>query len=176
MPEPKVARQLPADLIPLVYKELRALAAAYMKSERPGNVLQPTALVHEAYLKLARMDRIDWRGKTHFLAVAATTMRQVLVSEARRHRARKRSGAWDRISLNEAMLAPGGEPVDVIQIDEALTRLAEKEPRQSLVLEYRIFGGLSQQEIARILDVSERTVRNDWKLGRARLFCDLTSH
>jgi len=156
-------------LLPLVYRDLRALAASYLKKERPGHSLQPTELVHEAYLQLVDQDRIDWRGKTHFFAMAATQMRRVLVEHARASATQKR-GQWPtRVTLDDT-IAPAAElSIEFLAIDEALTRLGVRHERQGRIAEMRLFAGMLMKEIAAYLGVSERTVRNDWRVARAWL-------
>ena len=161
------------ELLPLVYSELRALAGAYMKTERLDHSFTPTALVHEAYLRLIDNSRTDWIGKTHFLAMAAVQMRRVLVDHARAHHARKRGGDRLRISLDETATLQPGVSLDVLALNEALDKLAALSPRQAGVVELRFFGGLSIEEIARELDVSHMTVSNDWRMAQAWLSKEL---
>jgi len=168
--DPKAASQL----LPLVYDKLRALAANYMRNERPDHTLQPTALVHEAYLKLVDLKQIDWQGKTHFFAVAATQMRRVLADHARTRRVRKSGGDARRVTLSDpAAITPTGL-VDMLDLDEAMDRLARESPRQSRVVELRFFGGLSVKETAHVLDVSEGTIKGDWRVAKAWLARELT--
>jgi len=162
-----------SELIPLVYEELRALAAAYMQGERHELLLTPTALVHEAYLRLVDTSRIDWKGKTHFLAVAAVQMRRVLVDYARARKTRKRGGDHLRVTLDEAVTLKPGISLDVLALNEALEKLAHLSPRQGRVVELRFFGGLSVKEAAFLLDISERTVKEDWRMARAWLMREL---
>jgi RNA polymerase sigma factor (TIGR02999 family) len=151
-----------SELLPIVYEEMRALAAHFASAQRPGHTLQATALAHEAYMRLTGDDGPDWNGKAHFMAVAAKAMRQILANHARAKRADKRGGGWQRVSLSV------GSGVDVdSEVD--LTRLAEADPRQAQVVELRFFGGLTVAETARMLDVSERTVELDWRMARAWL-------
>jgi len=157
------------ELLPLVYGELRALAGAYMKRERPDHSLTPTAVVHEAYLRLIDNSRTDWRGRTHFFAVAAVQMRRVLVDHARAHAARKRGGDRLRISFAETADLHAGISLDVLALNEVLDRLAALSPRQASVVELRFFGGLGVMESAHCLQVSERTVKEDWRVARAWL-------
>lgn len=161
-------------LTPLVYERLRRLAASYMRDERPGHTLQPTALVHEAYLRMIDVNRVDWRGKTHFFAVAARQMRRILVEHARRRTAQKRGGGRHRVTMTLEMGASTPEPVDVLALEEALGKLAHKSSRQRQVVELRIFGGLSEEQISDVLGVSRRTVSDDWRVARARLTRDLS--
>jgi len=158
-------------LLPLVYDSLRLVAARLLRAERAGHTLQPTALVHEAYLRLCDGSRIDIQGKTHFFALAARQMRFVLVNHARARKAKKRSGL--RVTLNESLGTDSGDPLDVLALDEALTRLAEKSPRQSRVVELRCFAGLNVAETAAVLGVSDRTVKNDFRVAQAWLLREL---
>jgi RNA polymerase sigma factor (TIGR02999 family) len=160
-------------LLPLVYDELRALAARYMRRERPEHTLQPTALVHEAYIRLIDISRIDWQGKTHFVAMAARQMRRVLVDHARAHRALKRGAARRTISLDENVAFTPGNVLDLLAFDEALDKLSRASPRQSRVAELRCFAGMSTRETAFILGVSERTARQDWMVARAWLLREI---
>ncbi|MCP3997178.1 MAG: sigma-70 family RNA polymerase sigma factor [bacterium] len=160
------------ELLPLVYEKLRAVAGSYMKGERSDHTLQPTALVHEAYLRLIDVARMDWKGKTHFFAMAATEMRRVLVDHARARSARKRSGG-KRVTLHESAGLVEGQPVDLIDLSDALDRLAKLSARQCKVAELRFFGGLNVPETAFALGVSERTVKDDWKFARVWLLREL---
>lgn len=156
-----------------VYDELRSLAAAIMRRERAGHTLQSTALVHEAYLKLVDQSLSEWRGRAHFFGFAARAMRQILVDHARRHAADKRGGARQRVTMPEDLAAEGELPLDLLVLDEALTRLAAHDPRMAQVVEMRVFGGLLSREVAEALGVSKRTVDEDWKLARLFLARDL---
>ena len=156
-------------LLPLVYDELRALAGAYMRHERPDHTLQPTALVHEAYLRLIDITRVDWRGRSHFIAMAATQMRRVLVEHARARLAQKRGSDPQKVTLNEKVAVTPEHTLDPLAFDEALEKLARDSPRQSRVAELRCFAGLGMKEAAYILGVSERTVKRDWRVARAWL-------
>ena len=176
MPERPASAKTPSELIPIVYKELRSLAAAYMRKERPSHTLQPTALVHEAYLALARSTRMSLKGKTHFVAIAAIQMRRVLVDHARRRNAKKRGGDWQRITLDEKVAVTPEGTVDLLVLDGALDRLAELSPRQSRIAVYRLFGELGEREIAELLELSERTVRGEWKVAKTWLARELSSH
>ncbi len=157
-------------LLPLVYDELRRLAARFFRRETAGHTLQPTALVHEAYCHLAPQMRARWQSREHFIAVAAQAMRRILVNHAQRRQAAKRGGCWRRVSLDATDLQ--GEPrvLDLLALDEALTRLETLDARQARVVEMRFFAGLSVEETARVLDVSPRTVEIDWRMARAWLF------
>jgi RNA polymerase sigma factor (TIGR02999 family) len=158
-----------ARLLPLVYDELRALAGAYMRRERPDHTLQPTALVHEAYLRLIDITRIDWRGRSHFVAMAATQMRRILVEHARARLTQKRGAAPQRITLNENVAVTPGPTLDLLAFHEALQKLEKESPRQGRVAELRCFAGLEVNEAAYVLGVSETTVKRDWKVARAWL-------
>ena len=156
-------------LLPLVYSELRNLASRHLKRERPDHTLQATALVHEAYLQLVDASSINWQGRTHFFAMAARVVRQVLIQHARTHDAQKRGGDRKRITLAEGIAISPSREVDLLDLDEALTQLATVHERQARVVELRFFGGLSVEEVAAALGVSERTVKGDWKVARAWL-------
>jgi RNA polymerase sigma factor (TIGR02999 family) len=161
-------------LLPLVYDELRSLASGLMRKERPGHTLSPTALVHEAYVRLIDNSRIDWKGKTHFFAIAAKEMRQVLVRHALNRKARKRGGDATRVTLDDEAAVTEEHTIDVVALNEALTRLEALSPRQSRVVELRTFAGLSVAETALVLGVSERTIKGDWRAARAFLARELT--
>lgn len=160
-------------LMPDAYRELRRLAGAYLRRERPGQTLQPTALVHEAYLRLAKEKPGRWQNRAHFCAIAANAMRQILVERARARAALKRGGGQPRVTLVDNLeAAAGGDrpaPVDVLAIDQALERLAALDPQQARVVELRYFGGLSVEETAEALDISPATVKRDWSVARAFL-------
>jgi len=159
-------------LLPLVYDQLRALAASYMRRERPDHTLQPTALVHEAFLKLVGVGgAAAARDRTHFLALAARAMRQILVDHVRARRCEKRGGGLDRVTLEDTLGVTGsdGSRLDLLDLDRALDRLAELDERQSRMVELRFFAGLDGAEVAAALGLSERTVRADWRMARAWL-------
>lgn len=162
------------DLVPLVYKELRRLAGHYLKHERPGHTLQPTALVHEAFLKLVGQET-PWQNRNHFFAMAANLMRRILVDYARSHEAKKRGGAAEKIALDDAFVFATERPSEVIALDEALKELAEIDPRRARVVELKFFGGLNTDEIAEVLGVHPNTVLRDWNLARAWLKTRLQS-
>jgi RNA polymerase sigma factor (TIGR02999 family) len=168
-------RQAEERLIPLVYAELRRLAASYLRKERREHTLQPTALVHEAYLRLRDVRDIDWRSRNHFFALAAQLMRRILVDHARAHRARKRGGSRETLNLDDVLVFSSPRSEQFIALEEALTRLAEKDPRQSQIVEMRFFGGLGEEEIASLLDISVRTVKHDWRMAKAWLFRELNA-
>jgi RNA polymerase sigma-70 factor (ECF subfamily) len=163
------------ELLPLVYDKLRSLAAKYLKDERPDSTLQPTALVHEAYLRLVDHERIDWQGKTHFMAIAAVQMRRILIDHARAHVAQKRGGPAYRVTLSES-LAPTSDPsIELLALDQALSGLSARHERQGRVAELKLFAGLLAREIAHQLGVSERTVKDDWRVARAWLMKELSA-
>jgi RNA polymerase sigma factor (TIGR02999 family) len=168
-------------LLPDAYQELRRLAAAYLRRERPGQTLQPTALVHEAYLRLAKDKPGRWQNRAHFCAIAANAMRQILVERARARGALKRGGGQPRVTLVDDVIGgmgaaarnDGPAPIDLLALDQALTRLAELDPRQARIVELRYFGGLSLEETADALDVAPATVKRDWNVARAFLAREL---
>ncbi|HEY1240464.1 MAG TPA: ECF-type sigma factor [Bryobacteraceae bacterium] len=157
------------ELIPLVYAELKRLAAYYLRQERPDHTLQPTALVHEAYLRLAREKDSHWESRTHFVRVAASQMRRVLVDYSRGHNAAKRDGKAGRIYVEAAAAGLADRAVDILVVDEALTRLAELDPEQGRLVELRFFGGLSIEETAAALGISTATVKRNWSVAKAWL-------
>lgn len=162
-------------LLPLVYEELRALAASFFRQRQPNQTLQPTALVHEAYVKLVAAADQSWTGRRHFFDVAAMAMRQLLTDRARRAAAEKRGGQWERVTLSEAATPVADLPdVDLIALDDALTKLAALDPRQARIVELRYLAGLSVEETAEVLDVSPRTVKLDWQMARSFLRRELS--
>jgi len=162
-------------LLPLVYDQLRALASKHMRAERMDHTLQPTALVHEAYLRLVDGEQIDWQGRAHFFALAATTLRRVLVDHARGKGTQKRGGAAERVELGEAdTISLHGDPLDLLALHDAIELLAETHARQAQVVDLRFFGGLSVAEAARALGVSKDTVKEDWRTARAWLKRELS--
>lgn len=158
------------QLMPLVYAELRRRAAARLRRESPGHTLQPTALVHEAYLRLVDQTRAHWQNRSQFYGVAAEIMRRILVDRARAHSTAKRSGRWARVTLDPALAATNPPDVDVLDLDIALRALAGFDPRMSRIAELRFFAGLSLEETAAVLDLSVATVERDWQCARAWLF------
>ena len=166
-------RQSLDALLPIVYQELRRLAAAYLRRERPGQTLQPTALVHEAYLRLLK-DRPDrWQNRAHFCAIAAHSMRQILIERARARGALKRGGGGVRITLDEGLVPGAGPTVDLLALDRALERLAGLDPEQARLVELRFFGGLTIEETAEAMRISPATVKRHWTLARAWLAREL---
>ena len=158
------------QMLPLVYEELRRLAGHYLRREPTGHTLQPTALVHEAYLRLIDQRRADWTNRAQFLGLAASMMRRILVNHARDRVAAKRGGDAERVSLS-LVEAPSGRPdVELIALEDALKRLASLDPRKSRVVELKFFGGLTTEEIAEVLQVSGATVEREWSFARAWLY------
>ena len=160
-------------LMPLVYDELHRLAERYMAGERPGLTLQTTALVNEAYLRLADVKQVSWQNRGHFFAVSAQLMRRILVDFARSRHSLKRGGEAPAISLDEAGVVPPERPADLVALDDALKALTAIDPRRSRVVELRFFGGLNVEETAEVLKVSADTVMHDWKLAKAWLLREL---
>lgn len=161
----------PVDrLLPLIYDELRQMAHRQLRRERGDHTLNTTALVHEAYLKLVDQAQVSARGQTYFFGAASRAMRQVLIDYARRRKREKRGGDQERLPLEDKFFAVEAFAAELIDLDEALDRLAALNPRHAQVVECRFFGGLSVEETARVLDVSERTVKHDWALARAWLY------
>ena len=164
------------QMIPLIYRELHQRAEAALRRERQGHLMQPTALVNEAYLRLIDCDNIQWQNRSHFFAVSAQLMRRILVDFARSRDYAKRGGGLRQISLAEAAIAPYQQSADLVALDDALNALAELDPRQSRVVELRFFGGLKLEEIAEVLNVSVSTVRRDWSLAQAWLYHELKNN
>jgi RNA polymerase sigma-70 factor (ECF subfamily) len=166
-------REATDELLPLVYAELRDLAARLLRHERPDHTLQPTALVHEAYLRLVDQRVGTWENRAHFLGIAAQAMRRILVDHARRRATAKRRGA--RVTLDEELSPATGPSVDLLEIDAALERLAALDERQARVVEFRFFGGLNVEETAAALGIGTATVKRDWTLARAWLHRELAA-
>jgi len=156
------------QLVPLLYEELRRMAGAYLRHERPDHTLQPTALVNEAYLKLVDQN-VQWQNRSHFFGVASQLMRRILVDYARGRQAAKRGGGAGKLSLDEAMIASPQNAAAVLALDETLSRLAEFDPQLVRVVEMRVFGGLSIEETAAALSVSPATVKRNWSMAKAWL-------
>jgi len=167
-------RQALDDLLPLVYNELHRLAGYYMRGERPSHTLQTSALVNEAYLRLAGAEHIQWQNRAHFFAIAAQVMRRILVDHARRRDKQKRGGAVQKVELDEAMLVSEQRAAEVVALDDALKSLAEIDPRKSQLVELRFFGGMSIEETAEVLQASPGTVMRDWTLAKAWLLREIT--
>lgn len=166
------------SLVPLVYRELRQIAGRYLARERGGHMLQSTALVHEAFLKLCDQSRVNWQNRAHFYGVAAQLMRRILVDQARHAKRQKRGGSAIALSLTDAAAdlaapAPDVHPVDALALDLALTKLEAMDPTQARVVELRFFGGLSIEETASVLDVSPGTIKREWAVARAWLYREL---
>lgn len=157
------------QLVPLVYEELRRRAVAHMRRERAGHTLQPTALVHEAYVRMGNQERAAWQNRAQFFAVAACVMRRILVDHARAKKSDKRSGQWVKVTIGEHMVASQPD-IDVLALDEALTRLAAFDTRKSQVAELRFFSGLSTEEVAGVLGVSVATIGREWAAAKAWLY------
>ena len=162
-----------ADLLPRIYQELHHMARSYLRGERTEHTLQATALVHEVYLRLIANQKVDWQGRAHFFGLASQTMRRILVDYARQRAAGKRNAAG-RVSLDEGLLISEDMCDLVSDLDEALDRLAQLNPRQAKVVELRFFSGLKEDEIAEVLSISERTVKRDWRMARAWLYGELS--
>lgn len=162
------------ELYPLVYDELHRLARRYMSRERKGHTLQTTALINEAYVRLVDQRNVHWANRSHFFAISAQIMRRILIDHARRHAYAKRGGGVQQVSLEEAATITPQQGFELVRLDEALKSLAELDPRRSRVVELRYFGGLNNEEIAGVLNVSENTVTRDWNMARAWLYQQLT--
>jgi RNA polymerase sigma-70 factor, ECF subfamily len=161
-----------SQLLPLVYNELHRLAKSYMQRERRDHTLQPTALINEAYLRLAR-DSVDWQNRQHFIGVAANVMRRLLVDHARAHRAVMRAGGMQRVELEEGFILSDERSKEVLNLHDALAILESSDPVQAKVVELRYFGGFSVEEIGDILEMSPRTVKRHWALARIRLLKEM---
>jgi len=166
-------RDAESRLMKLVYRELRSRAGRCMRGERPDHTLQPTALVNEAYLRLTHKDRIDWKSRAHFYAVACAEMRRILVDHARHRAAAKRGGPVHKIPLEDAAAYCTSRPEELLALDDALQQLAEWAPRAARVVEMLFFGGLTEAEIAEVLGISVRTVKRDWSAARACLYSQM---
>ena len=184
-PSPQEVTQLLADwgkgdrsaldkLLPLVHSELRRIAQRQMSQERPGHTLQATALVNEAYLKLAGQQGFDWQNRAHFFAVCAQVMRHILIDHARAHARDKRGGGAVKVSLNDALVVADDQASHFIALDEALRRLESLDPQKGKIVELRYFGGLSIEEAAEVLNISPRTVRREWQRAKAWLYRMMT--
>src|SRR5216110_3891364 len=162
-----------AELTPLVYEELRRLAHHYMEGQRPDHTLQTTALVNEAYLSLADQTKPRWQNRAHFFAVAARAMRRILVSYARSQRSQKRGGGALKMELDEAAMVSPQESKEIVDLHEALERLATLDSRKAQVVELKYFGGLNYDEMSEVLKISRVTVRRDWRFARLWLYTEL---
>jgi len=162
-------------LLPLVYNDLRRRAAAYLRRERSNHTLQTTALVNEAYLKLVDQRKVVWKNRDHFFAIAAQAMRRILVDHAKSRHRKKRGGTTEDLYIEDNLIAtPGENEIDIIALDEALSKLAALDPRQERLVELRYFVGLDLEEAAKVLDISRATATREWKLAKAWLFRELT--
>ncbi|HMW00298.1 MAG TPA: sigma-70 family RNA polymerase sigma factor [Acidobacteriota bacterium] len=161
------------QLMPLVYTELRQMARRYMSGQPAGHTLQTTALIHEAYLKLAGQSDVHWQNRSHFFAVAATAMRHILVNHALARKTEKRGGDFQKVSLDQAALVSSERYAELVALDEALTRLAAFDERKSRIVELRYFGGMSLEETADVLKISVETVKRDWRLAKLWLLSEL---
>ena len=161
------------ELLPLVYRELRQIAARHLAQERPGHTLQATALVHEAYMRLIDQHSVDWRNRAHFFSIAAEMMRRVLVNHAVGRRAQKRGAGETLLSLDEVVSFPNRQDVDLILLDEALKRLAGLDALQARIVELRFFAGLTVEEVAEVLGVSDSEVKREWRSAKAWLTTQL---
>ena len=160
-------------LVPQIHRELRKLAAGYLRKERSDHTLQPTALVNEAFLKLIDQRAVRWQNRAHFFGIAAQAMRRILVDHARAHAASKRGDGAQRVPLDDVELAGGTVDIDLLALDEALTRLAAIDPQQSRVVELRFFGGLTMEETAEVMRISPATVGREWRMAKAWLFAEM---
>jgi len=168
-------REAGDDLMPLVYGELRVLASRYLRREPAGRRLQPTELVHEAYMRLVDQRRVQWRNRAHFYGIAAQIMRRILVDHARAHAAGKRGSGWEHIPLVEDQTPSGADDVDIVALDEALARLAMVDAQQARIVELRYFGGLTIDEVAEVARISPATVVREWTVAKAWLRAELLS-
>jgi RNA polymerase sigma-70 factor (ECF subfamily) len=164
---------VPDKLFPLVYKELKAIARRHLRKESPGHTLQTTALVNEAYLRLVNQKRVHWKNRAHFLAIAAQMMRRILIDHARGHARLRRGGKMRMLSLDEALTVSNDRASELLALDDALNNLAKLDPRRGRVVELRFFGGLSNEEIGEVMQISPNTVTRDWNMARAWLYQEL---
>lgn len=162
------------SLFPLVYEELRRLARNYLRRERPDHTLQPTALVNEAFMRMVDQQHVNWQNRTHFFAIAANMMRRILINHAEAHNAAKRGGSDRKVMLDEAMNVFAERDIDLLALDEALTRLGEFDKVQARIVELRFFGGLTNEEVAEVTDVSLATVKREWAMAKTWLLRELT--
>lgn len=169
-------QQAAKDLIPLVYSELRRLAASYMRRERLNHTLQPTALVHEAFVKLFGSESVAWENRAHFFAVAAQQMRRILVDHARAQHAERRGGSRVKLALDQVNGLSEKRDEDLVYLDDALQRLQAFDPRAAQAVELRFFGGLTEEETAHVLGVSVKTVKRDWQAAKAWLLTQLSNN
>ena len=163
------------ELVPVVYRELQRRAGAYLRRERSDHTLQPTALVHEAFMRLMGQDRVAWQNRAHFFAMAAQMMRRILVDHAWEHQAAKRPGAGVKVMLDDRIGAAEPRACEFIALDQALVELTRINPRQGQIVELRYFGGLSEQEVGEVLSISRATVTREWQTARAWLYRRMTT-
>jgi RNA polymerase sigma-70 factor (ECF subfamily) len=161
-------------LVPQIHRELRKLAASYMRKERGDHTLQPTALVNEAFMKLVDQRAVKWQNRAHFFGIAAQAMRRILVDHARAHAAGKRGDGARRVPLDDALMIGGTVDIDLLALDEALTRLAATDPQQGRVVELRFFAGLTMEETAEVMRISPATVGREWRMAKAWLFAEMS--
>lgn len=162
------------QLLPLIYGELKRLAGSYLRRERSGHTLQPTALVHEAYLKLVDINQVNWQNRAHFLGVAANQMRRILIDYARQHNAEKRGNEFQIVALDENIDKAAEQSLELMALDDALNELAKMDPVKAKIVELRYFGGLTSEETAEILGVSPITVKRHWRMTKAWLYGELS--
>ncbi len=167
-------REVVDQLLPVIYDELKRIAANYLRRERSDHTLQPTALVNEAYMKMIDITQVSWQNKAHFVGVAANQMRRILVDHARNHNAQKRGGEFQILTLNEEIDKADEESADLIALDDALTELTKMDPIKAKIVELRYFGGLTTDETAEVLGVSPITIKRHWKMAKAWLYGELT--
>jgi RNA polymerase sigma factor (TIGR02999 family) len=172
---PRGASSTRDELVALAYHELRRIAARYLRGEHPDHTLQPTALVHEAYMRLMEQADIQWESEEHFIGVAAMMMRRILVNHAQSHNRQKRGGGACRVAFDETDLSLNSGGIDLIELDEALEKLSRDHAQEGQIVELRFFGGLSIAETARVLNLSDSTVERDWKFARTWLLRELSS-
>ena len=164
------------EILPLIYGELRKLAGSYLRKERGSHTLQPTALVHEAYMKLVDQTQVKWQNRAHFFGVAAQVMRRILLDYARKHKAEKRGGAEENVALDDNMIIIQGEKsAELLALDEALENLAKMDEMKAKIVELRYFGGLSVEETAEVLNVAPITVKRHWRMAKAWLYGQLAN-
>src|SRR5687768_15234111 len=167
-------RDVVDELLPMIYDELKRIAANYLRRERSDHTLQPTALVNEAYMKMIDITQVSWQNKAHFVGVAANQMRRILVDHARQHNAQKRGGEFHIMTLNEEIDKADEQSADLIALDDALTELARMDAIKAKIVELRYFGGLTTEETAEVLGVAPITVKRHWKMAKAWLYGQLT--
>jgi RNA polymerase sigma-70 factor (ECF subfamily) len=167
-------RDVVDELLPIIYDELKRIAANYLRRERSDHTLQPTALVNEAYMKMIDITQVSWQNKAHFVGVAANQMRRILVDHARNHNAQKRGGEFHIMTLNEEIDKADEQSAELIALDDALTELSKLDPIKAKIVELRYFGGLSTDETAEVLDVAPITVKRHWKMAKAWLYGELS--